>query len=186
MEEGNMKHTGRTFLCLLISLALVLGSLAWGARKGWQAESQDIQKLYAQEGGLSSMLDLRAADASNLIAVAKRHVDKQDESLKAVTDARDVLRSGSASLSQKYDANQSLTGAADALSKELQGKTSLQEDTKDWNYVISLTKALEVYADGDAVNAYNSASREYNKNLAQSFSGWFAMLTGVHKVELFD
>jgi hypothetical protein len=181
-----MKHTGRTFLCLLISLALVLGSLAWGARKGWQAESQDIQRKFVQDGGLRSLLELRAADTSNLLAVAKRHLDKQNERLKAVSDARDVLLSDSASLSEKYDANQSLTGAVDALSKELQAQKSLQEDTKDWNYVISLTKALEVYADGDAVNAYNNAARVYNKNLQESFSGWFAMLTGVHKVELFD
>ncbi len=181
-----MKHTGRTFFCLLVALALVLGSLAWGARKGWQAEAREIQNMYEQEGGLKSLLELRAADASNLLSVAGRHLDKQDERLKAVTDARNVLKDGSASLSQKYDANQSLTEAVGALSKALQEQKSLQDDTKDWNYVVSLTKALEVYAGGDAVNEYNKAAREYNTGLQESFSGWFAALTGAQKEELFQ
>lgn len=181
-----MKNTGRTFLCLLIAFALVLGSLAWGARKGWQAEAQDIQKMYEQEGGLSNLLELRAADASNLLAVARRYLDKQDDRLKAVTESRDILRSGGASLSKKYDANQALTEAVGALSQALQAQKPLADDTKDWNYVVSLTKALEVYDEGDAVNAYNNAAQEYNRNLQESFSGWFAELTGVHRVELFD
>jgi hypothetical protein len=180
-----MKKTGRTFLCLLIALALVLGSLAWGARKGWQAQAREIQKMYEQEGGLANLLELRAADASNLLAVARRYLDKQDERLKAVTDSRDVLRSGSASLNEKYDANQALSESVGALSQALKDQKPLADDTKDWNYVVSLTKALEVYEAGDAVNAYNNAAQEYNKNLQQSFSGWFAMLTGVRKVELF-
>ncbi len=181
-----MKHTGRTFFCLLVALALVLGSLAWGARKGWQAEAQELQKMYEQEGGLKSLLALRAADASNLLAVAKRHLDKQDDRLKAVADARDVLNNGSASLHKKYDANQSLTEAVGALSGALKDSASLQADTKDWNYVVSLTKALEVYDDGDAVNAYNNAAREFNSNLQQSFSGWFAALMGIQSADLFD
>ncbi len=181
-----MKNTGRTFLCLLIALALVLGSLAWGARKGWQAEAQELQKMYEQEGGLSNLLELRASDASNLLAVARRYLDKQDNRLKAVMDSRDILRSDSKPLYEKYDANQALTEAVGALSQALKDQKPLQDDTKDWNYVVSLVKALEVYDEGDAVNAYNNAAEEYNKNLQQSFSGWFAMLTGVRKAELFN
>jgi hypothetical protein len=181
-----MKNTGRTYLCLLIALALVLGSLAWGARKGWQAQAQELQKMYEQEGGLQNLLELRAADASNLLAVARRYLDKQDDRLQSVTNARDVLHSSSASLNEKYDANQSLTEAMGALSQALRNQKSLQDDTKDWNYVVSLVKALEVYDDGDAVNVYNNAAREYNKNLQQSFSGWFAMLMGADRAELFN
>ncbi len=181
-----MKHTGRTFFCLLIALALVLGSLAFGARKGWLAEAQELDRLYEQEGGLKSLLELRAADASNLLAVAGRHLDKQDEHIIAVASARDVLRSGSASLSKKYKANQSLTETVGALSQKLKAQKPLQDDVKDWNYVTSLTKALEVYAGGDAVAAYNAAARAYNRSLQESFSGWFAALTGVSRAELFD
>ena len=180
-----MKHTGRTFFCLLIALALVLGSLAWGAQKGWQREAQELANMYQQEGGLKSLLELRAADASNLLSVAKRHLNKQDERLQAVASARDVLRSDSASLHKKYEANQSLTEAVSSLSSTFNESASLKADTKDWNYVISLTKALEVYADGDAVSAYNDAASEYNRNMQQSFSGWFAALMGVRKAELF-
>ena len=180
-----MKNTGRTYLCLLIALALVLGSLAWGARKGWQAQAQELQKMYEQEGGLKNLLELRASDASNLLAVARRYLDKQDNRLKAVADARDVLRSDSAPLNKKFDANQALTESVGALSKALKDQKALQDDTKDWNYVVSLVKALEVYDEGDAVNAYNNAAKEYNKNLQQAFSGWFAELTGVRMAELF-
>ena len=181
-----MKHTGRTFFCLLIALALVLGSLAWGARKGWQAEGQELANMYEKDGGLKSLLALRAADASNLLAVARRHLNKQDERILAVAAARDVLNRDTASLSEKHAANQNLTGAVGALSQALQALPALSEDTKDWNYVISLTKALEVYDDGDAADAYNDAAKEYNRNLQQSFSGWFAVLTGVPKAQLFD
>ena len=180
-----MKNTGRTFLCLLVAFALVMGSLAWGAHKGWQAEAQDLQRMYEQEGGLQNLLELRAADASNLLAVARRYLDKQDDRLKTVAESRDILRSGSEPLNKKYDANQALTESVGALSQALQAQKPLADDTKDWNYVVSLTKALEVYDEGDAVNAYNNAAGEYNKNLQQSFSGWFAMLTGVRKAELF-
>ena len=181
-----MKNTGRTFFCLLVALVLVLGSVAWGARKGWQAEAQELQNMYEQEGGLKSLLELRAADASNLLAVAKRHMDKQDDRLLTVASARDILHRENASLPDKYAANQGLTDAVGNLTNALQDSSSLQADTKDWNYVISLTKALEVYADGDAVNSYNNAAREYNKNLQQSFSGWFAMLMGTDRAELFN
>ncbi len=181
-----MKNAGRTFLCLLIALALVLGGLVYGARKGWTAKAQEITKMVDQEGGLKSILLLRATDAGNLLVVAKRHLDKEDARIQAVAEARDVLKSESSSLSQKHAANQALTDAVEALAGALKEQPSLQNDTKDWNYVISLTKALDVYLDGDAVSAYNDAAGAYNNGLRESFSGWFAMLTGVPQMQLFD
>lgn len=142
--------------------------------------------MYQQEGGLKSLLELRAADASNLLAVARRHLDKQDDRLQAVARAQKVMGSSTATLREKHKENQSLTEAVGALSSALKESASLQADTKDWNYVVSLTKALEVYADGDAVNAYNNAARKFNLSLEQSFSGWFAALMGVQRAELFD
>ncbi len=181
-----MKNAGRTFLCLVITLALVLGGLALGARKGWTAKAGKITDMVEQEGGLKSILALRATDAGNLLVVARRHLDKEDARIQAVAQARDVLKSESSSLSQKHEANQALTDAVGTLADALKSQKSLQGDPKDLNYVIALTKALEVYLDGEAVAAYNDAAGAYNKGLRESFSGWFAMLTGVPQMQLFD
>ncbi len=180
-----MKNTGRTFICLLIAFILIIGGIAFGASKGWKAEAQDLEMLYEKDGGLKNLLDLRAADAGNLLVVARRHLDKQDDRIIDLEDARNVLQ-GNGPLTEKYAANQALTEAVAALGDSLDNLPSLKANTKDWNYVVSLTKALEAYADGDAVRVYNEAVASYNQRMEGSISGWIAgHLMGIPKAQPF-
>ena len=181
-----MKNTGRTFFCLLVAIILVLGSVAFGASKGWKKEAQELSSLYDQENGLKSLLELRAADAGNLLVVARRHMDAQDQRILDVEKARKILL-GSGPLTEKYAANQALTSAVNSLSSALESESSLKADTKDWNYVVSLKKALEVYLGGDAAVAYNEAVASYNERMSGSISGWIAShLMGVHEAQPFS
>lgn len=180
-----MNKSGRTFLCLLVTIVLVLGSVAFGASKGWKKEAQELNSLYAQENGLKSLLELRAADTYNLLVVARRHLDAQDQRILDVEKTRKILL-GNGPLDEKYAANQALTGAVNSLTGALENEPSLKADTKDWNYVVSLKKALEVYVGGDAANAYNEAALSYNQRMSGSISGWIAShLMGVQEAQLF-
>ncbi len=180
-----MKNTGRTFFCLLVAVVLVLGSVAFGASKGWKKEAQELDAMYVRENGLKALLELRAADAGNLLVVARRHLTRQDQRILDVEAARKVLL-GNVPLPEKYAANQALTGAVEVLSNALEAEPSLKADAKDWNYVVSLTKALEVYADNDAVAAYNEAVSSYNQRMSGSISGWIAsQLMGVSAAQPF-
>ncbi len=180
-----MKHTGRTFFCLLIALALVLGSLAWGARKGWQAEAQNHTNLYEQESGLKSSLALRAADASNLLKVAERHLSKQDSQFQAVASARDVLKDERIALPERCRANQTLSLAVDALTQALQAKSSFQESVRDQNYLMSLSQSLLSYNQSGAAQAYNNAAEDYNQRKRNSLSGIVAGYLGIEDAPLF-
>jgi len=180
-----MKTTGRTALCLLLALLLVAGGLLYGARKGWQAEADGVSALYAAEGGLRAMLALRAADASNLLQVAARHLPPGDELLSALSGARDTLGREEASLSEKYAANRRLTQAVEALSPALAQSDSFPEDTRDQNYVTTLTQALNSYEGSGAAQAYNEAAEAFNRRKGRSPSGLAAGLMGVPDAPLF-
>jgi hypothetical protein len=180
-----MKNTGRTILCLLVALALVLGGISWGARKGWQAEAAQLQAQYMAEGGLKNMLELRAADASNLLKVAGRYMGTQDAPYAAVASARDTLKSESASLPEKCKANQSLTQGVNDLAQALSPIPAFQASVRDQNYLTSLREALLSYNETAVAQSYNEAAADYNQRKRESPSGLAAGFLGIEDAPLF-
>lgn len=180
-----MKSTGRTFLSLLLALGLVVFGFLWGARKGWQGEADALSGQYAAEGGLQNLLELRAADASNLLKVAGRYLTPQDSAYAAVASARDVLRNSKASLPQKFAANQALTGAVSSLAAALRSDSAFTQSVRDQNYLTSLSQALASYNESAAAQAYNQAAEGFNRRKDASLSGMAASLLGVSDAPLF-
>jgi hypothetical protein len=137
------------------------------------------------EGGLKNMLELRAADASNLLKVAGRYMGTQDAPYAAVASARDTLKSENASLPEKCKANQSLTQGVNDLAQALSPITAFQASVRDQNYLTSLREALLSYNETAVAQSYNEAAADYNQRKRESPSGLAAGFLGIEDAPLF-
>lgn len=166
----------------ILMVFMVLFSVCFGAYRGWSEERARVEETYA---GLENMIHTRVESAYNLLTVAARHLDKNDEAFKRVTADRDVLE-GKYSLSQKALANESLTKDAETLLGALASLPTVQQDSRDKMYVESYLPQMLAESEERAAGAnYNTAAAEFNSRLEGSFSGWLASLMGIRAAEEF-
>ena len=168
--------TGWAFALMVI---LVVGSVIFGAFRGWTDERARVNETYA---GLESMLQTRVESAYNVLAVAKRHVPETDEAYQRVSRDLSDLEGGSkqaesdaSSLARKARANDALTVDANALLDQLAQMDSVKKDDRDLKYVTSyLPQMLAQSEEKTAGAAYNQAAAEFNSRMKGTFSGWIA------------
>ena len=172
-------RTGTAFLLMVI---LVVLSVGFGAYRGWSQERAKVEETYA---GLESMLRTRVESAYNVLAVAGRHLDSEDENVRRVRQDRDALE-GTLGLDQKARANDALTQDAAALLQKLSALPSVQGDSRDKMYVDSYLPQMMAQSEEKTAGAnYNSAAREFNQKLNSTFSGFLAKLMGIKPAEEF-
>ena len=94
--------TGTAFAIMVV---LIIGSVLFGAYKGWTEEKSHVDATYA---GLESMLQTRVETAYNILAVAKRHVPETDEAYQRVSMDLSQLDNQYNDLSRKAEANDAL------------------------------------------------------------------------------
>ena len=70
--------TGTAFVVMIV---LIIGSVLFGAYKGWTEEKAHVDATYA---GLESMLQTRVETAYNILAVAKRRLIAAGTALVAI------------------------------------------------------------------------------------------------------
>ena len=178
----------KTGWAIAIMVILVVGSVVFGAYRGWTDERALVNETYA---GLESMLQTRVESAYNVLAVAKRHLPEDDEAYKRVVRDRNDLEGGSNpawdNLSQKATANEALTRDAAALLDKLAQTDSVKKDDRDLMYVTSyLPQMLAQSEEMTAGAAYNQAAAEFNGRMNKSFSGWLARtLLGIKPADEF-
>ena len=165
--------TGWAFVLMLI---LVVGSVLFGAYRGWSEERARVNETYK---GLECMLQTRVESAYNVLAVAKRHLPEDDEAYKRVVRDRNDLEGGSNpawdNLSQKATANEALTRDAAALLNKLAEMDSVKRDSRDNMYVTSyLPQMLAQSEEKTAGAVYNQAAAEFNSRIKGTFSGLLA------------
>ncbi|MDO5325808.1 MAG: hypothetical protein Q4G00_03690 [Clostridia bacterium] len=172
--------TGWAFMLMVI---LVVGSVIFGAYRGWSDERARVNETYA---GLESMLQTRVESAYNVLAVARRHVPETDEHYQNVKNELAVLE-GKAALGEKARANEALTRDAGALLNEIAALDSVKRDDRDSMYVNTyLPQMLAQSEEKTAGAAYNQAAADFNSRMKGTFSGWLARtLLGIKPAEEF-
>ena len=172
--------TGWAFVLMVI---LVVGSVIFGAYRGWSDERARVNETYA---GLESMLQTRVESAYNVLAVARRHVTETDEHYQNVKNELAVLE-GKAALGEKARANEALTRDAGALLNEIAALDSVKRDDRDSMYVNTyLPQMLAQSEEKTAGAAYNQAAADFNSRMKGTFSGWLARtLLGIKPAEEF-
>ncbi len=172
--------TGWAFALMVI---LVVGSVIFGAYRGWSDERARVNETYA---GLESMLQTRVESAYNVLAVAKRHVPENDENYQRVKNELAILE-GKGALGEKAKANDGLTRDAAALLNEMTGLDSVKKDDRDSMYVNTyLPQMLAQSEEKTTGAAYNQAAADFNSRMKGTFSAWLARtLLGIKPAEEF-
>ena len=173
--------TGWAFAFMVI---LVVGSVIFGAFRGWSDERVRVNETYA---GLESMLQTRVESAYNVLAVAKRHVPETDENFVHVKKELTVLESASATLPEKARANEALTADAQALLSQMTQMDTVKNDSRDKMYVDNYLPQMLSESEQMTVGAtYNQAAAEFNGRINRTFSGFLAKLMGIKPAEVFN
>ena len=172
--------TGWAFALMVI---LVVGSVIFGAYRGWSDERARVNETYA---GLESMLQTRVESAYNVLAVAKRHVPENNENYSNVKNELAILE-GKAALGDKAKANEGLTRDAAALLNEMAALDSVKKDERDSMYVNTYLPQMLAQSEEKTIGAaYNQAAADFNGRMKGTFSGWLARtLLGIKPAEEF-
>lgn len=174
----------KTGTAVVIMVVLVIGSVLFGAYKGWTEEKAHVDATYA---GLESMLQTRVETAYNILTVARRHLPDTDEAVQRVAMDLSQLDSPYAALPRKAEASEALTADAAALLKALGQLPTVQGDSRDLmyvnNYLPQMLAESEAKTEGAA---YNQAAAEFNGRINRTFSGFLAKLMGIHPAEVFS
>jgi hypothetical protein len=162
---------------------LVVGSVIFGAYRGWSDERARVNETYA---GLESMLQTRVESAYNVLAVAKRHVPESNDNYSNVKNELAILE-GKAALGEKAKANEGLTRDAAALLNEMAALDSVKKDERDSMYVKTYLPQMLAQSEEKTVGAaYNQAAADFNGRMKGTFSGWLARtLLGIKPAEEF-
>ena len=166
----------KTGWAIAIMVILIVGSVIYGAYRGWTDERALVNETCA---GLESMLQTRVESAYNVLAVAKRYEGQMDgqtgEYYQNVKKELAALESASVPLSEKAAANDALTVDANALLDKLALMDSVKNDSRDSMYVTSyLPQMLAQSEEKTAGAVYNQAAAEFNSRIKGTFSGLLA------------
>ena len=180
---GGLKNrrTAALAMCVMIFLSFIIGGWRSGARL--YGEVGDI--FYNGEKGngigVASDLSQRAESAVNMIIVAKRGLEADDDVLKELEAAVTAMNSAG-SLEDKAEANSVLTSAMAAVYDAL-GEVSLSE--KDEGYRQSLYADFTSAAMTMSHDGYNEQAVEYNRAIKSFPGSIFFAIFGYGEVPVF-
>ena len=173
----------KTGTAIIIMVVLIIGSVLYGAYKGWSNEKAHVDATYA---GLESMLQTRVETAYNILTVAKRHLPETDEAVQRVSMDLSQLDNAYTDLGRKAQANEALAQDAAALLKTLSQLDSVKKDSRDEMYVNNYLPQMLSESEEMTISAtYNQAAAEFNSRINRTFSGFLAKLMGVSPAEVF-
>lgn len=133
--------------------------------------------------GIENDLNNRIDNSYNLVTIAKKYIDAEDEVIKNTLDARDALVN-SDSISEKYKANLRLTEAVEELYTVL-GEENLNLSEQDKSYRRSLYSNLTSRNDTISHDGYNDKAADFNHTLEEFPASLISRLVGINKAELF-
>ena len=170
-------------LSILFLVLCLLFAFVFGAYRGWQKDYAAVEETRIS---LTDQISTQAETASNILTVAFRHLDRDDESILALTGIRDTLRSHAA-LADKAAAAKQLGVQAEALLDKLAPLESVQKDDRDNMYVSSMLPRMLRESTAPAVkDVYNAAAADFNDRFEKNaVSAFIAAQLGIHPFELF-
>ena len=177
-----MHKKSNAVFAFLVMLVLLTASISIGAYKGWSEQKAEVEKSM---GSLLEMLTARREIGSNILSVAKRHLEANDEMMKSLQ--KDIVElAKKSSFSDLAKANERFDHDAVALLAHLTSQSSIQSDERDLMYIEQmLPQALEKSARMTEQAEYNQQAQAFNQNINKSYSGRIAQLLGVKPAEQF-
>ena len=170
----------------MLAVVLIFGTLfgTWRSLNGLRRDTLEYFYTGVDESGygIATNLDLRVEYARNLCKIAEKYdaaaeTGAVQSACTALEDAEDF--------GAKYDANNDLAGAVEALSMKLAGQALSQEDE---SYRKSLTADISSYEMkiDKLATPFNQEVRSFNQDALGSFPGGIlGRLTGVKELEEF-
>ncbi len=181
-----MKWKLPIWLCVVISLALVIFGLVFGTVRGFRDEQAQVTACLESENGLLDVLSYRGADGLNLCVVAKRHLAADDEDVAALETAARGLQSAQTGLQEKKESDAQLESAAARVSRKLKASESFQQSQRDQKYLDMLLSDMQNLSGSAAADAYNQAAESFNELLGAPVTGKLAELLGVKPCALYQ
>ena len=172
-----------TGLCVLMAIALVAFGVVYGTWSGYREERAQVEELLTMENGMMDVLAYRAADGLNLCAVAKRHLNAEDEALKTLES---ISRAQQQAQSFQPEMDAQLTAALETVIAKLMAADTFAQSARDQRYLAMLQADLASLRNSEVVQAYNRAAEAFNTRLQSPLTGSFAMLLGIESCPLYQ
>lgn len=178
-----MHKKSNAVFAFIFMLVLMTASVSFGVHRSWSQQKTELTESMA---GLFEMLTARRETGSNILVVAKRHLDAQDE--KIISLEKDIMDLGkNSSFETLAKANDRFEKDAQALLAKLKLQSSLRTDARDLMYAEQmLPQALEKSARMMEQAEYNELAQAFNKNLNKYFSGKIAQMLGIKPAQQFS
>lgn len=175
-----MKDSLSTFLCILLTIAMVAGAVCIGAVRGWHNEQVAALEAISVGSDLSEPMRNRGMDAANLAVVASRHLPVKDPDVILLQQAYFKICKTNSSAIERAQADAQISIVAASLAERLPELASVQASQRDQAYITALTRTLSqptTFAED-----YATALEDYNVRLNSSLTGKLAMLLGVEPI----
>lgn len=182
-----MRFRENRFLACLIALAVVVITIfaSGGGKLGTQrAAAEELFYNGKNNSGqcIQSDINARLDAACNLLTVAGRYMQSNDERVVSLNQAVQTLQAAQG-ISALYQANQALDEPTKALYEAL---TALSLSELDQSLVQKQYGNFAGRADSIRRDSYNESARHYNQERDGMPASFIAALTGNEPLPLFD
>lgn len=171
-------------ICILVGIAFFCAGIFLGSYKGWKKESQALHTISADKNNVGQLLAYQGADVSNLLVVARRHLNADDASIAALQKTKDLLIYNTA-LEQQYEAFVLLPGQVNDIVALLKATDSFNNSQRDQAYLSTLEKDLAYLTATIKSSGYNQAAEIFNNRFSVSLSGRIARMLGINPAPVF-
>ena len=175
-------------IAIAVMLLMIIISIPFGGYRSLNKLYKEVNRTFYQgvdgDGlGIENDLNNRIDNSYNLVTIAKKYIDSENDVIKNTLKAREELVN-SQSIAEKYRANLSLTEAVEELYTAL-GDESLGLSDQDKTYRRSLYSNLTSRNDTISHDGYNDKAAEFNSTLESFPASLISRLVGINKAELF-
>ncbi len=175
-------------LAVIVCVVLIASSIVFGSYKSVNSVRQKALEYFEngdgtqKDLGVAYLLDKKLGQAQNLIIIAERYLNENDESLKALYQAISDMESYSDTESAKK-ANEALNDACALVEETLQ---NYDLSVQDQSYLSEIMNNSASYDMQMGHCTYNQAAEEFNTVTLNSIpAGFLARLLGVKQLSLF-
>ena len=175
-------------VAIVITIIVMICSTGFGVHrsledKGEYAEWVFYHGSFGDGGGIQDELDTRAGLASNLLVVAGRYLDSEDEAVQRLKEARETLVTADG-IGEKYLANEELSQAADNLAQVLDACNLTDNDRRyQRRIIVDMESSNEIIGHDE----YNQLANAYNRNVLGVFpANVLKEIVGVEELETFN
>ena len=176
-------------VAIVITIIIMIGSTGFGVHRSLEDKGDYARwvfyngSFFGDSGGIQYELDTRAGLASNLLVVAGRYLDSEDEAVQRLKEARETLVTADG-IGEKYLANEELSQAADNLAQVLDACNLTDNDRRyQRRIIVDMESSNEIIGHDE----YNQLASAYNREVLGVFpANILKEIVGVDELETFN